>query len=391
MINEFIIRKFVKNHEEIKNRKVIKSYGYLCGAAGIISNAVLSLIKIIIGININSIAVIADAVNNISDIGSSVVAIIGFGVSDKPADEKHPFGHARAEYLSALIIAVMVLLVGFKFLTTSFDRIRNPEEIASNTVTLVILLLSISIKIWQANFYTSVGEKIKSSTLKAAAADSRSDVLTTGVVVFSIFSSGLVPNPIDGYVGLLVSVFIIYNGWKIVTDAIDPLIGTAPDKDLVEKVIERVESFEGIRGSHDLIIHSYGGGRNIATIHAEVSDRMNIVEAHEIIDRAEREISEELHIDLIIHMDPINYDDIEVKELYHGTKYIISEIDSELDIHDFRIVPEKNGAVIFDLVVPLTYTDRQIEETKKHIREKLTLNFNRSNIKITIDKSNINV
>ena len=184
---------------------------------------------------------------------------------------------------------------------------------------------------------------------------------------------------------------MIYNGWKIVTDAIDPLIGTAPDKDLVEKVIERVESFEGIRGSHDLIIHSYGGGRNIATIHAEVSDRMNIVEAHEIIDRAEREISEELHIDLIIHMDPINYDDIEVKELYHGTKYIISEIDSELDIHDFRIVPEKNGAVIFDLVVPLTYTDRQIEETKKHIREKLTLNFNRSNIKITIDKSNINV
>jgi len=391
MIIEFIIKKFIKNHEEINNRKVIKSYGYLCGIAGIISNAILSLMKIAIGIYINSIAVMADAVNNISDIGSSVVAIVGFAVSDKPADEKHPFGHARAEYLSALIIAVMVVFVGFKFLSTSVNRIRYPEKINFSYITLIILFLSIGIKIWQARLYSNLGEKIKSSSLKAAAADSKSDILTTSVVVLSLLSSKFISFPIDGYVGLIVSLYIIYSGWKIVTDAIDPLIGTAPDKELVENIIERVESFEGIKGSHDLVVHSYGGGRNIATIHAEVSDKMNIVDAHEIIDKAEREISQALFIDLIIHMDPINYDDIKVKELYHGTKYIISEIDSELDIHDFRIVPDKNGVIIFDLVVPSLYSEKKISDTKKHITEKLRLNFDVSDIIITIDKNNINI
>ncbi|MGB5824204.1 MAG: cation diffusion facilitator family transporter [Proteocatella sp.] len=387
----YLINKFVKNNENINDRKVKKSYGYLCGIVGILSNSILSIIKIIIGLYINSIAVVADAVNNLTDVGSSVVTIVGFSISDKPADEKHPFGHARAEYLSALIIAVMIVVVGFKFFTTSIDRIRFPKQVVFSYTTFIILMLSITIKVWQAKLYEKVGKKIKSYPLQAAALDSKSDVMATAVVALSLLTSQMIEFPIDGYVGLIVSLFIIYNGGKIVLDAIDPLIGTAPDKELVQEIISKVESYDGVNGSHDLIVHSYGGGRVIATIHAEVSDKMNIVEAHEIIDRAEKEISKELYIELIMHMDPINYDDEDVKIIYKGTKKIISNIDSKLDIHDFRLVPQTDGAVLFDLVVPTNYTQQQIEETKVQIIEEIKLNFNRNDIKIVVDQEYVSL
>lgn len=388
---EILIKKFVKNNENINDRKVKKSYGYLCGTVGILSNAVLSIIKIIIGLSINSIAVVADAVNNLTDVGSSVVTIVGFSISDKPADEKHPFGHARVEYLSALIIAVMIVVVGFKFFTTSIDRIRFPKQVVFSYTTFIILMLSITVKVWQASLYEKVGKKIKSHPLQAAAMDSKSDVMTTAVVALSLLSSKLVDFPIDGYVGLVVSLFIIYNGSKIVLDAVDPLIGTAPDKELVDSIITKVEAYEGIEGSHDLIVHSYGGGRVIATIHAEVSDKMNIVEAHEIIDRAEKEISRELYIELIMHMDPINYDDEDVKMMYRGTKEIISQIDAKLRIHDFRVVPQTDGAVLFDLVVPTCYSNLQIEETKFQIAEKIKLKFNRNDVNIVVDVEHVSI
>lgn len=388
---KFLINKFVKDHENINDRKVKKAYGYMCGTIGILSNTVLSVVKIMIGLYVNSIAVVADAVNNLTDVGSSVVTIVGFSISDKPADEKHPFGHARVEYLSALIIAVMIVVVGFKFFTTSIDRIRFPKQVVFSYTTFIILVLSITIKVWQAKLYEIIGKKIKSHPLQAAALDSKSDVMATTVVALSLLTSQLVTFPIDGYVGLVVSIFIIYNGGKIVLDAIDPLIGTAPDKELVEAIISKVESYEGVRGSHDLIVHSYGGGRMIATIHAEVSDKMNIVEAHEIIDRAEKEISKELYIELIMHMDPINYDDEDVKRIYNGTKKIIYDIDSKLDIHDFRVIPQVDGAVLFDLVVPTNYSQLQIEETESQIKDKLKLKYNRNDINIVIDKAHTSI
>jgi len=388
---KFLINKFVKNNENINDRKVKKSYGYLCGTIGILSNSLLSIIKIMIGLYVNSIAVVADAVNNLTDVGSSVVTIVGFSISDKPADEKHPFGHARVEYLSALIIAVMIVVVGFKFFTTSIDRIRFPKQVVFSYTTFIILMLSITIKVWQAKLYEIIGKRIKSHPLQAAALDSKSDVMATAVVALSLLTSKFVTFPIDGYVGLVVSIFIIYNGGKIVLDAIDPLIGTAPDKELVEAIISKVESYEGVKGSHDLIVHSYGGGRIIATIHAEVSDKMNIVEAHEIIDRAEKEISKELYIELIMHMDPINYDDEDVKHIYNATKKIIYDIDSKLAIHDFRVIPQVDGAVLFDLVVPTNYTQLQIEETKMQIIEELKLNFNRNDIKIVVDQEYVSI
>lgn len=384
---KFLVNHLVKNKEDLKNPKVIKSYGYLCGAVGIITNTLLTVVKILIGISVNSIAVVADAVNNFSDIGSSVVTIIGFGISDKPADEKHPFGHARAEYLSALVIAVMVVVVGFQFLRTSIDKIKSPEDIKFSMLTFVILCLSITIKLWQAKLYSSIGTKIKSQPLQAAAVDSKSDVITTSVVAISLLSSLVIPFPIDGYIGFAVSIFIIYNGYKIVVDAVDPLIGIAPDQELVDDILENMNAVEGIMGWHDLIVHSYGGRNIIATIHAEVSHTMDIVDAHEIIDSAEKEISKKLGIKLIMHMDPIDFEDENTKILFDGTKKIIHEIDKKLNIHDFRIVPKKNGAVIFDLVIPVDYNEDNVVSLVEEIKKQIEVIYGRKNVVINIEKA----
>lgn len=389
-MTEFLIKKFVKNREDVKNSQVIKHYGYLSGGIGIVSNALLSLVKIIIGLSINSIAVVADAVNNLSDVGSSVVAIVGFNISDKPADEEHPFGHARAEYLSALIIAVMVIVVGLKFLSTSFDRIRFPESIEFSYITFLILVISIGVKLWQAKVYVKIGNIINSKSLKAAALDSKSDVITTSVVAFSLISSQVISFPIDGYIGFLVSIFIIYNGFNIVREAIDPLLGEAADPELVKEIEEIVTSFVGINGVHDLMIHSYGKGRIIATIHAEVSDKMNIVKAHEVIDTVERVVLNELGVNLIIHMDPINYDDENIKGLFLILKDFVKDKDPRLSIHDFRVVPHNEYEVLFDLVVPDDYKREKIDILVEEIKSMLFEKQGTDKILITIDRQNIN-
>lgn len=303
---QFIIEKFIKDYDNVTSRSVIKAYGYLCGVVGIISNTILSVLKIMIGLYAGSIAVVADAVNNITDVGSSAITIAGFAISDKPADKEHPFGHARAEYITALAISVIIMFVGLKFFTTSIERIRNPKPVIFSMVTVIILVLTILAKFWQGGFYQNIGDRINSNSLRAVAADSRSDVLTTIVVLISIVSSKFIAFPLDGYVGLFVSIFIFYNGIKIASDAINPLLGAAPDEELVNDIIFKVESFEGIEGSHDLIVHNYGLGKTLASIHAEVCNTMSIIEAHDIIDKAEKEISKELNIEIVIHMDPIN-------------------------------------------------------------------------------------
>lgn len=389
-MTEFLINKFVKNKEDIKNPQVIKEYGYLSGGIGIVSNTILSIIKIIIGLSINSIAVIADAVNNISDIGASIVAIVGFNIADRPADEEHPFGHARAEYLSALVIAVMVMVVGFKFLSTSFEKIRFPEAIEFSYITFFILLLSIIIKIWQSKVYTNIGDRIKSKSLRAAALDSKSDVITTSVVAFSLISSQFIDFPIDGYIGFVVSIFIIYNGFNIVKEAIDPLLGEAADPELVEEIENMVTSFPEIQGAHDLMIHSYGKGRIIATIHAEVSDKLNIVKAHETIDTAERVISKELGINLIIHMDPINYDDENVQRIYKLIRTYIENKDSRLSIHDFRIIEDRKGEILFDLLVSEDYKGEKVTILLEDIKKMLWEKEQREHIYITVDRKNVN-
>lgn len=311
---QFIVKKFIRDYDKTSDRKVIKSYGYLCGIVGIISNTILSILKIIIGIYAGSIAVVADAVNNITDVGSSFITIVGFAISDKPADKEHPFGHARAEYITALAISVIIMFVGLKFFTTSIERIINPKQVIFSVLTLILLTLTVLAKFWQGAFYQNIGDRIDSNSLKAVAADSRSDVLTTIVVLISIIASKFIKFPIDGYIGVLVSIFIFYNGIKIAMDAINPLLGTAPDDELVQNIISKVESHDGIEGSHDLIVHNYGLGTTLASIHAEVCEKMSLVEAHDIIDKAEKEISKELGIEIVIHMDPISCQRISEKK-----------------------------------------------------------------------------
>lgn len=300
-MTNFLIRWFIKDYEEIRNPIVARRYGYLCGFVGIATNTLLAVVKIIMGLTIHSIAVTADAVNNLSDIGTSVVTIVGFFYAGKPADEEHPFGHGRAEYLSALFLSLMVIMVGIQFLKTSWQRIIDPLPIAYSLLSVILLVLAILLKVWQSGLYRKIGKEIGSKTLTAAALDSLSDVATTTIVLLSLLFTKFITFPLDGYIGLAVSALIIYNGWNIIKDVIDPILGSPPDPDQCKEITELLLSCEGINGYHDLIIHNYGARSILATVHAEVSDKLGLVEAHEIVDAAEKKIERELGIGVLIH------------------------------------------------------------------------------------------
>lgn len=352
MFFEFIVNKFVKNNSNIKDEKVRNSYGIVSGIIGILVNVFLFAIKLFIGVLVSSIAIIADAFNNLSDAASSLITIIGFKLSSKPADKEHPFGHGRIEYLSALIVAFMVMLVGLQFIKSSFEKIVNPTPIIFEVIPFVLLLVSILFKIWLSRFNKFMGEKINSAALKASSADALGDVFTTTCVVISFLASKFTSLPIDGYIGMFVALFIVYAGFNLVKDTINPLLGEAPDPELVESIKKMVMSYDNILGTHDLIIHNYGPGRCMASIHAEIPSDINVVAIHEIIDKAEREISSALKIYLVIHIDPVSLIEGEVKETYEEVLSTIRKYDCIESIHDFRVVGEgeiKN--LIFDIVI----------------------------------------
>lgn len=375
MFTDLLIRIFVKDYKNTANREVRQRYGYLSGYAGIISNIILFLLKISIGLYLNSIAVMADAFNNLSDVGSSVVTIFGFMMSGKPADKEHPFGHGRFEYIAAMVVSLMVIVVGFEFVKSSIKKIVNPEELRFNIFTFILLLSSIAIKVWLAFFNRKIGRTIGSKVMEATAFDSLSDVAATSVVALSLLASRWIAVPIDGYVGLAVSIFILYNGYNLIKETLNPLLGEAPDENLVKSIIEKTLSYKGVIGIHDLIVHNYGPGRIVASIHAEMPYSMDIMEAHDIIDQAEKEISEELGLHLVIHMDPINTDDKLVQTAKAHVIDILKDFPHELTIHDFRVVGnEKHMNVIFDMVVPYEFKEKDekelIEEVKNAIKER---------------------
>ncbi|MBU3142471.1 cation diffusion facilitator family transporter [Clostridium sp. CF012] len=352
MLSKFLISKFIKNSSDINNKKVRDAYGYLGGIVGIIVNLILFSTKLIIGIILNSIAVTADAFNNLSDVASSVITILGFKLANKPPDKEHPFGHGRLEYISGLIVSFLVMLVGFEFIKTSFDRIVHPSKAIFTLIPFILILVSIGFKIWISGFNKTIGKTIKSSALQASSFDALSDVISSSCVALSLLLSNWIDFPIDGYIGILVSLIIIYAGYTLIKDTMNPLLGEAPDMELVKGLQEKLLSYDHITGAHDLVIHNYGPSRCMGSVHAEVPCDISIVEIHEIIDKAEKEISEEFDIHLVIHMDPINTDDEEVNacriELLNVLKYfpIIKSI------HDFRIVGSgeyKN--LIFDAVM----------------------------------------
>jgi len=352
MFFEHMVNGFIKNNSDITDDKVRNSYGVFGGIVGILMNALLFIIKLSVGLLVSSIAIMADAFNNLSDAASSLITILGFKLSSKPADREHPFGHGRIEYLSALIVAFMVMLVGVQFIKSSFERIINPTPVTFELVPFILIFISIFLKVWLSRFNKFVGEKIDSAALKASSIDALGDVFTSTCVAISFLAAKFTSFPIDGYIGMVVALFIVYSGFSLVKDTISPLLGEAPDPKLVNSIKEMVLSYENILGTHDLIIHNYGPGKCMASIHAEIPSDISVVAIHEIIDTAEREISTTLKIYLVIHIDPICIIEGEVKEAYEEILSLITQYDFIESIHDFRVVGEgevKN--LIFDIVV----------------------------------------
>lgn len=348
MITNFLIKRFIPK----SSSNIRQSYGYLGGFVGIIINILLFAAKYIIGLALNSVAITADAFNNLSDVGSSVITIIGFKIADKPADKDHPFGHGRGEYIAGLIISFIVLLVGVEFVKSSYDKIINPAPIEFQLVPFIILLISIAAKLWLGSFNRRLGKEIKSGALNASSFDSFSDVIVTSTVAISLLVSKFTVLPIDGYIGMVVSAFILYAGYTLIKDTISPLLGEAPPPELVREIRSQVLSYKGIIGAHDLIVHSYGANKYMATIHAELPSNIPVLDAHEIIDKAENQISEKLDITLIIHMDPVNVDDEEIQETRAEVDKILKEFPQIISYHDFRFVgTHSHKNILFDVVV----------------------------------------
>ncbi|WP_291575462.1 cation diffusion facilitator family transporter [Clostridium sp. UBA4548] len=394
MISNFLIKKFIANYSDTKNKKVREKYGYLGGIIGIVVNLLLFGVKFTVGLIVNSIAVTADAFNNLSDVGSSVVTIFGFKLSSKPADREHPFGHGRIEYISGLIVAFLVLMVGFEFVKSSFDRIKNPTPVEFSFVPFILLLISILFKVWLSRFYKNIGGKINSSALQASGVDALSDVVSSSTVAFSLLISRFTSFPIDGYIGMAVSAVILYAGYNLIKDTLNPLLGTAPDKELVESIQQLMLNYEHIDGTHDLLVHNYGPGRIIASIHAEVPLNISVVKIHEVIDRAEKEISAELDIYLVIHMDPITTDDREILEAKEELAEALKAFPLVKSFHDFRVVGEgENKNLIFDVVIDANHKLTAEEELKiqKDINVELKKTHPNHNAIVTVDKDYLGV
>ena len=376
MISQFLTKKFIKNHENIENEKTRNAYVYLGSIIGIICNLILSAIKISVGFISGSVSIMADGFNNLSDMASSVITMIGVKLANRPADKEHPFGHGRMEYLSALIVAFMVMFVGVQFIKSSLDRIMNPVAISFEIIPFILLLISLIVKLWLSRFNKYVGEKINSAALKAASVDALGDVFTSSCVLISFLAAKFTTLPIDGYVGLVVSVAILYAGYSLVKDTISPLLGEAPDEELVKAIKQGVLSYDNIIGVHDLIIHNYGVGRCMASIHAEIPSNIDLITIHEIIDTAEREISQKLNIYLVIHMDPMCIHDDKINKVKSSVQNILLKFNCIKSMHDFRITEGENKInIIFDIEVDAhtintkdkeeALRDRVVEEIKK--------------------------
>ena len=358
-MTEFLVNKFIKDSANIESTEVRTRYGMLASVVGIFCNVLLFSVKLAIGLILSSLAVTADAFNNLSDAASSIISLVGVKMAEKPADEEHPFGHGRIEYIAALIVSFLVIEVGFTFFKSSISKIMHPEEITFDPVPFIILILSILVKLWMAFFNNKLGKRIDSKVMLATAADSLGDVITTSATVISIVICHFTSINVDAIAGLIVSGIVIWSGVSIAKDTLEPLIGQRVPSELYQKITDMVESYEGIVGAHDLIVHNYGPNRSMATIHAEVPNDVSIETSHEIIDRIERDAKKELNILLVIHMDPVEMRDEEVLELRDKTSHIVHALDPELHFHDFRVLKENEQKnLIFDLVVPDSYTEK---------------------------------
>lgn len=371
-MTEFLVKHFIKDYRDVEKISVRTAYGVLASIVGIFCNIFLFIVKFAVGLILHSVSVTADAFNNLSDAGSSIISFVGVKMAEKPADKDHPFGHGRIEYIAALVVSFLVLEVGFTFLKDSVGKIRTPEELNFQTVSVVILLLSIAVKLWLGLFNRKLGEKIDSKVMKAVFTDSMGDVITTGATVLSLIFFAATGINIDGIVGAGVALVVMWAGVGIARDTLEPLIGEAIDPEVYRQIKKFVESYDGIEGTHDLIVHNYGPGRSMASIHAEVPNDADIEESHEIIDRIEREAAKELGIFLVIHMDPVEMKDERVLQVKDQVVQILNRLDPACSIHDFRLVHgEHQTNLIFDMVIPIDYDEKMRGELPVRLAEQI--------------------
>lgn len=387
-MTEFLVRHFVKDYENVEKMSVRTAYGVLSSVMGIFCNVLLFVMKWAVGFWLNSISVMADAFNNLSDAGSSVIGLVGVKLAEKPADEEHPFGHGRIEYIAALVVSFLVLQVGFTFFKDSIGKIRKPEMIKFQVVSVVILVLSIGVKFWMAAFNRKLGKRINSKVMMATATDAMGDVITTTATIVSILFFKFTGINIDGFVGIGVSLVIMWAGIGIAKDTLEPLIGEAVDPEVYVRISKFVESYDGIVGTHDLIVHNYGPVKSMASIHAEVPNDVDVEKSHEIIDRIEREAMKHIGIFLVIHMDPVETRDEQVLAAKDHVVQTIARIDDSVSIHDFRMVDGKEQInLIFDMVIPHEYNKDKQLELKRGLREKLKELDDRYRCVITMERS----
>ena len=372
-MKKLLVKLFIKNYKETNDPIVRSKYGSLAGVVGIIVNIILFIIKVLAGGISGSIAIITDGINNFTDASSSIITLVGFKMSAKPADEDHPFGHQRIEYLTGVIVSFVILFIGIFLGIESFKKIINPEMPSPNIFIYIILVASILGKLWLSIFNRKMGKDISSYTLKATAQDSLNDCISTSVVlvvsiICHIFSNVSYLSYLDGLTGIGLSIMILISGIKTLKETMDPLIGVMPTKEDIELISNKVTSYEGVLGIHDLIIHNYGPNKRFASIHVEVDSKVDVMISHDLMDIIERDVRNELDIDLTVHMDPINIDDEETQELKEIVSEIVKRIDENLKFHDFRVVKGiTHTNILFDIEIPIKF-----KMTKAELRKYLT-------------------
>lgn len=385
-MTNFLLRLAARWSKDSKTEK--QNIGYMASIVGIVINLMLSIVKLVIGFTMSSIGVIADGFNNITDTASSIIALIAFKISHKPPDREHPYGHGRVEYISGLIISFIVIFVGFQFITTSIKEILNPKPVRFQMSFFIILLLSIFVKLWLSIFNKKLSEETNSTSIRAMSLDALGDVLTTGVVVISLFIGRFTSMPIDGYIGIIVSALIIYNGFNIVRETTSTLIGKAPDREMIDGIKSDILGYRFITGVHDLHIHSYGENKTMAVIDAEFPAELDIVEVHKEVTIIEKEIGEKYDLNLVVHMDPLDKESQYRYELRQEIKKILRSYPIYESMHDFKIFKgEEVNTIEFDMVVfgeKLKDSDSK-ETLEKEFEEVLKSKYPNKNFNITVD------
>jgi len=351
-MSNLLIRLFIKDYQNLNDPQIRLRYGKMAGIVGIVTNMFLCVIKVIVGLISGSIAIIADGINNLTDMSSSVITLVGFRLSSQPEDENHPYGHARMEYLAGLIVSVLIIVVGIFLMRSSIDKIIHPVKLVIDNITLAVLILSMGVKLWQSLFNAKVGKAIHSITLTATATDSRNDVITTGVILIGVAIVRFTGIQLDGWLGCFVALFIIWSGIQLIKETSSPLLGEAPDQHLIEEIASIARANPHVLGIHDLAVHNYGPGKIFASIHIEVDADGDLMHSHDMVDNIEYEIRRRLSIQCVAHMDPVRVNDPVVCQVREPIKKVVEQIPGVVEVHDLRVVPgHTHTNIIFDAVL----------------------------------------